>query len=135
MTEIISYRLYATGVYGYSYYRGQHYIGETSCQIGRSSTARIVGDEITWYSAFSIATDIVPGVSRRINDNMTSEELYRIIFWRPGLYEFVARTEYGEWSMTVEERNNMYLFGKQGMPVAAITERIAEAVWVPPTGM
>ena len=37
--------------------------------------------------------------------------------------------------MTVEERNNMYLFGRNGMPVAAITERISEAEWIPSSGM
>jgi len=135
MTEIISYRLSATGIYGYSYYQGHQYIGETSCQIGCSSTARIAGEDIAWYSSFRIVTDIVPGVSRRINDNRSSEELYRIIFWRPGLYEFVARTDSGEWTMTAEERNNMYLFGRQGMPVSAITERISETDWLPPAGM
>ena len=32
--------------------------------------------------------------------------------------------------MTVEERNSMYLFGRSGMPVAAITERINEALTI-----
>ena len=122
MLEIISYRLSATGVWGYAYYRGKQYIGETMCQIGRSATVRIVGEDIVWYSPFRLATDIVPGISRRIRDNQTEEELYRVIFWRPGLYELSARTDEGDWSMTVEERNGMYLFGQTGMPVAAITE-------------
>ena len=66
---------------------------------------------------------------------MTGEELYRIIFWQPGLYEIAARTDTGGWSMTVEERNGMYLFGKAGMPVSAITEWISEAEWIPPSGI
>lgn len=135
MTEIISYRLSATGRWGYSYYQGMEYIGETACQIGPSSTVRVVGDGLVWYSPFRLDTDIVPGVSRRIRDNLTDKELYRIIFWRPGLYEFSARTDGGNWSMAAEERNGMYLFCRRGMPVAAITERITEADWVPPTGM
>ena len=135
MTEIISYRLSATGVWGYSYYHGREYVGQTTCQIGRSSTVRIIGQNIVWYSPFRIDTDIVPGVSRRIKDNMTEQELYRIIFWRPGLYEFYARTAAGDRSMTVEERNGMYLFGQAGMPVAAITEKIRENAWIPPSGM
>ena len=135
MLEIISYRLSATGVWGYSYYRGKEYVGETNCQIGRSATVRITGEDIVWYSPFKIDTDIVPGVSRRIRDNMTEEELYRVIFWRPALYEFVARTDAGDWSMIAEERNGKYLFCRQGMPVSAITERLHEAEWIPPTGM
>ena len=134
MTEVISFRLSATGVWGYSFYRGGLYLGEAACQIGRASTVRIIGEDIVWYSQFMIDTDIVPGVSRRIKDNMTEKELYRIIFWRPGLYEFYARAERGDWSMTVEERNGMYLFGKSGMPVSAITERIAPAELVTPVG-
>ena len=37
--------------------------------------------------------------------------------------------------MTVEERNGMYMFGRNGMPVSAITERISETEWVPPAGL
>ena len=79
MTDIISYRLSAAGMWGYSYYLGSEKIGETTCQISTSSTVRITGDDIAWYSQFKIDTDIVPGISRRIKDNMTGEELYRII--------------------------------------------------------
>ena len=62
MTEIISYRLSSTGMWGYSYYQGQEYIGETTCMISTSSNVRIIGDDITWYSQFKIDTDIVPGI-------------------------------------------------------------------------
>ena len=135
MLEIISYRLSATGVWGYAYYRGKERIGETVCQIGQSGTVRIMGeDDIVWYSPFRLATDIVPGISRRIRDNRTEEELFRIIFWRPGLYELSARTEAGDWSMTVEERDDKYYFIQNGMPVSAVTERLYEADWIPPTG-
>ena len=135
MKEVISYRLSATGIWGYSYYHDREYIGETACQIGRNSTVRVIGEDIIWYSSFTIDTDIVPGVSRRIKENLTDQELYRIIFWRPGLYEFTARTDTGDWNMTVEERNGMYLFGQSGMPVSAITERISESKWTPATDM
>ena len=135
MKEVISYRLSATGIWGYSYYDGKEYIGETACQIGRNSTVRIIGGGIVWYSSFTIDTDIVPGVSRRIKENLSDHELYRIIFWRPGLYEFSARTDTGNWSMTVEEINGMYLFGQSGMPVSAITERICNTEWTPATSM
>ena len=134
MLEVISYRLSATGVWGYSYYQGKDYVGETSCEIGRSSTVWITGEDIAWYSPVRIVTDIVPGVSRRIMDNYTEEELYRVIFWRPGLYEFTARTDTGDWSMIVEEVGDRYMFVRPGMPVAAVTERLQEAEWIPPTG-
>ena len=68
-------------------------------------------------------------------DNLTGEELYRIVFWRPGLYEIAAKTDTGGWSMTVEERKDAYFFGRTGMPVSAITERVMESDWTPPTGM
>lgn len=135
MTDIISYRLSANGTWGYSYYRNEILIGKTTCQMNTSSTVRVTGEDVEWYSSFNIDTEIVPGVSRRIKDNMTSVELYRIVFWRPGLYELAARTDTGGWSMTVEEQKGAYFFGRTGMPVAAITERIAETDWTPPTSM
>jgi len=136
MTEVTSYRISGSGIWGYAYYQGRLFLGETSCRAGRDSIVRVTGENINWYSSFTIDTEIIPGISRRIKDNMTEEELYRIIFWRPGLYEFAAKTEMGrEWSMTVEERNGMYLFGKNGMPVSAITERIRDAEWAPPAAM
>ena len=135
MLEIISYRLSATGVWGYSYYRGRNYVGETSCELGRSATVRVTGEDLAWYSPFRIDTDIVPGVSRRIRDNLTDEELYRIIFWRPGLYELSAGTSEGEWSMIVEEQGTKIAFGRFGLPAAAVTERIGEAEWLPASAM
>ena len=95
MTDIISYRLSANGMWGYSYYQNENYIGKTICQISTSSTVRVTGEDVEWYSSFNIDTEIVPGVSRRIKDNLTGEELYRIVFWRPGLYELAARTDTG----------------------------------------
>ncbi len=133
MPGIISYRLSADGEWGYTYYRGKQHIGETSCGLGRSSTVRITGEDIAWYSPFRIVTDIVPGVSRRVMDNQTEEELFRVIFWRPGLYELAARTDSGEaWCMIAEEINGKYLFVRPGMPVSAVTERLQEAEWIPP---
>lgn len=134
MLEIISYRLSATDAWGYAYYQGKKYIGETTCQLSQSGTVRILGEDIVWYSPFRLATDIVPGISRRIRDNLTEEELYRIIFWRPGLYELSARADGGDWSMMVEELDGKYMFVQSGMPVAAVTERLYEAEWVPPSG-
>ena len=135
MTDIISYRLSANGMWGYSYYQDETFIGKTTCQISTSSTVRVTGEDVEWYSSFNIDTEIVPGVSRRIKDNLTGEELYRIVFWRPGLYEIAARTDTGGWSRTVEERKGAYFFGRTGMPVSAIMERIIESDWTPPTGM
>ena len=132
MLEMVSYRLSADGVWGYSYYQGRERFGETACELGRSATVRMTGEDIAWYSPFRIATDIVPGVSRRVMDNVTEEELYRVIFWRPGLYEFTARTDTGGWSMTAEEIGGKYMFVRPGMPVAAVMERLQEAEWVPP---
>ena len=136
MLEIISYRLSATGVWGYTYYRGREHIGETACELGRSATVRITGEDVAWYSPFRITTDIGPGVSRRVMDNGTDEELFRVIFWRPGLYELAALTDTGEdWSMSAEEVNEKYMFVRPGGPVAAVMERLQETDWIPPSGM
>ena len=65
-------------------------------------------------------TEIVPGVSRKVKDNRTGEEVYRIVWWKPDLYE--VRTK--EKSLQVEIRNGSYLFGDPMMPVTALTERV-----------
>ena len=129
---ITSYRLSVTGMWRYSFYDGYTQIGETSSDIALTSTVRVSGEEIDWYSQFGIDRQIVPGVSRRVKDNRTGEELYRIIYWQPGIYEFTAKAPSGIWTMLMEERDGKYMFGQQGMPVIAITERTQEAEWTPP---
>ena len=66
-------------------------------------------------------TDVVPGVSRKVKDNYTGEEVYRIVWWKPDLYE--VRT--WQKSIQVEIRNGNYLFGVPMMPVTAMTERVS----------
>ena len=61
---------------------------------------------------------------------MSGRELYRLIYWEPGLYQVRS----GEDSIRVEIRDGKYLFGQQGMPVTALTERIGEADWIPAAG-
>lgn len=129
---ITSYRASMTGMWRYSFYDGQTQIGEASSDIALTSTVRVSGEGIDWYSQFGIDRQIVPGVSRRVKDNRTGEELYRVIYWQPGIYEFTAKTPGGIWTMLMEERNGAYLFGRQGMPVLAMTERTQEAEWAPP---
>ena len=75
-----------------------------------------------WYSRFDIDTSVVPGIGRRIQDNVTGDIVYRMIYWEPGLYQIRTETD----SIQVEIRGN-YLFGQPGAPVAAMTERISAA--------
>ena len=129
MTEIITYRLSETGRWGYEFYdAGRNRIGSVNAVIATSSPVLIQGPEICRYSQFSIDNMIVPGTSRKIMDNQTGREVYRIVFWQPGKYEVrTAKT-----SVYAEIRNGVYLFGRPLMPVTAMTERIAEAEWIPP---
>lgn len=129
MTEIITYRLSETGRWGYEFYdAGQNRIGSVNGVIAASSPVLIEGRDLCWYSQFGLDNMIVPGTSRQVKDNQTGMEVYRIIFWQPGKYE--VRT--AETSHYTEIRNGIYLFGKPLMPVTAMTERIAEAEWIPP---
>ena len=66
-----------------------------------------------------------------MKDNRTGQEVYRIIYWRPGLYQ--VRPEVGN-SAQVEIRDGSYLFGPPEMPATALTERITKADWLPPIG-
>lgn len=129
MTEIITYRLTATGCWGYEFYdTGRNLVGSVSGVVSTSSPVLITGSSVQWYSRFDIENMIVPGTSRRVMDNQTGQEVYRLVFWQPGKYEIRTR----ELSLQAEMRNNMYLFGKPFMPVTAMTERISEAEWLPP---
>ena len=119
MTEIMTYRLTATGIWRYEFCREGETIGSVASAGSPREPVRIEGPEIEWYSRFDIDMEIVPGVSRKIMDNRTGEEVYRIVWWRPDLYE--VRTK--EKSILAETRNGCYLFGVPLMPVTAMTER------------
>mgnify|MGYP007012514272 CR=1 FL=1 len=129
MTEIITYRLTATGIWNYEFYdTGRNLVGSVSGVVSTSAPALIAGRTIQWYSRFDIDNMIVPGTSRRVMDNQTGLEVYRLVFWQPGKYEVRTKEE----SLQAEVRNGMYLFGRPFMPVTAMTERISEAEWIPP---
>ena len=129
MKEIITYRLSATGVWGYEFYHPDRtLIGSVSSVVAPSAAVRIEGGPIQWYSRFDIDTRIVPGTGRKVKDNRTGDEVYRIIYWQQGLYQVRSADDR---SVQVEIRKDAYLFGKPMMPVTAMTERITEADWIP----
>ena len=133
MKEIITYRLSATGVWGYEFYHPDRtLIGSVSSVVAPSAAVRIEGGPIQWYSRFDIDTRIVPGTGRKVKDNRTGDEVYRIIYWQQGLYQVRSADDR---SVQVEIRKDAYLFGKPMMPVTAMTERITEADWVPANHM
>ncbi len=118
-TGFITYRLSATGIWQYEFCLDGEKFGSVVSVVSPREPVRIEGPDIHWYSRFDIDLEIVPGISRRVKDNATGEEIYRIIWWRPDLYEVRTR----ETSVQVEIRNGSYLFGKPFMPVTAMTER------------
>ena len=119
ITEVISYRLSATGIWKYEFRLDGERIGSVTSIVSPTEPVRIEGPEIQWYSRFDFDPEIVPGVSRRVKDNKTGEEFFRIVWWRPNLYEVRRNRE----SIQVEIRNGCYLFGLPMMPVTAMTER------------
>lgn len=131
MNEVMTYRLSSTGIWNYQFYDRRRMIGSAGTVFSPSSPVRIEGGGINWYSRFDIDQMIAPGVSRRVMDNQTGLEVYRLIFWQPGKYELRA----AEASVQAEIRNGVYLFGKPLKPVCAMTERISEADWIPPNRM
>ena len=119
MTEIITYRLSATGIWQYEFCRDGETVGSVASVVSLREPARIEGPGISWYSRFDMDTEIVPGVSRKVKDNRTGEEVFRIIWWRPNLYEIRMR----EKSLQAEIRDGSYLFGDPMKPATALTER------------
>ena len=121
MAEFITYRLPDTGIWRYEFHRDGEKYGSVVSVVSPREPVRIEGPEIEWYSRFDMDTEIVPGISRRVKDNRTGEDVYRIVWWRPNLYE--VRTK--EKSIQVEIRDGKYLFGVPLTPVTAMAERIA----------
>ena len=129
MTEIITYRLSSAGALGYEFYdAGRNRIGSVSTDVMPSSPTLIKGEGIDWYSTFSMEHTIVPGTGRWVKNNQNGLEVYRIIFWKQGMYQ--VRTSDNR-SVQVEIREGDYLFGKPEMPVTAMSRRIQEADWRP----
>ena len=121
MKKFITYCLAGVGVWHYEFCLNGKSFGNVVSRVSRSEPARIEGRDISWYSRFDMDTDVVPGVSRKVKDNYTGEEVYRIVWWKPDLYE--VRT--WQKSIQVEIRNGNYLFGVPMMPVTAMTERVS----------
>ena len=131
--EIITYRLMGTGVWGFEFFdSGRNQVGFVQNGMSRSEPVRIEGEGISWYSRFGLDSTVVPGTSRKVKDSRTGEEIFRIIYWQPGLYQ--VRPVIGN-SAQVEIRDNAYLFGPPEMPATALTKRISEAEWMPSKGI
>ena len=131
MTEIITYRLDATGVWGYDFYDGRNRIGSIRSPVLPSPAVQINGKGLNWYSKFSMDHTIVPGSCRWVKDNQTGREVYRMIYWQPGWYQ--VRMASGN-TVQVEIRDGAYLFGAPDSPVTAMTQRISAIDWIPSSG-
>ena len=132
MNEVITYRLAGTGFWGYEFFDAErNQVGFARNVTMRQEPVRIEGSGVSWSSQFWLDNTIVPGTSRRVKDSRSMLEIYRIIFWQPGLYE--VRPAEGE-SVQAEFRDGAYLFGPPQMPAVAMTERIREADWAPLIG-
>ena len=127
MDPVVTFRLTDTGIWNYRFYAGQELLGSASCALSMLSTVRIEAGPLAWYSTFHMDTQVVPGTSRKVMDDRTGLEAFRIVFCEPGFYRFLGP----EANLLVECRDGAYLFGNPGQPVTAMTERIREWPWVP----
>ena len=129
MTKYFAYRVSATGSWGYAFYdTDRNRFGSVSFVVDKYSAAHIEGKNLSWYSRFDIDNEIVPGTGRRVTDNLTGKEVYRLIFWKPGLYQVRSAKD----CVQVEIRGDEYLFGDPEKPATAVTKRIDTADWIPP---
>ena len=127
MDPVITYRQADTGIWSYHFYAGRQMIGKALCKLSLSSLVRVEAGNEAWYSPFHMDTQVFPGVSRKVMDDRTGTEVFRIIFCEPGFYRILGRDS----GLLVECRGEAYLFGNPGQPVLAMTERIREWPWVP----
>jgi len=126
--ELITFRISGRGVWGYEFYdEARQKIGSVSSSVSPSLPVRIESQNIHWYSRFEMDTTIIPGIGRRVHDNQTGNEVFRLIYWRPGLYQVRSNSQ----SVQVEVKEGRYLFGQQGMPATALSERIPDIGWQP----
>ena len=135
MDPIISFRLTSTGAWSYRFFEGRQYLGSVSCAFMPNAAVRIEVPGISWYSPFSMDNTIVPGISRRVKENSSGEEVFRIVYCQPGYYRIIPSQSQSAGEVLVERREGAYLFGNQGMPVMAMTERterIEGWPWRPP---
>ena len=88
MEPIVSYRRAATGVWGYRFFQGKREVCQISTIVGPNSMVRIDAPGISWHSTFNIDNTIIPGISRRVNDN-DGKDVFRIIYCEPGFYRIV----------------------------------------------
>lgn len=129
MKEITTYRLSGTGVWVYEFFdTRRNRIGSVGSEIAPSAPTRISGEGISWYSRFNLDNTIVPGTGRQVKDSRTGAEVYKVIYWRPGLYQIRYTNDI---SLQVEIREGRFLFGNPDEQVAAMTLRIDDAAWKP----
>ena len=126
--EIVSFRAAGTEAWEYRFYEGRLFLGSVSCVLKQNAAVRITAPGISWHSSFNMDSTIVPGISRKVNENTVGDEVYRIVYCQRNYYRMVR----GDSSILVERRNGAYLFGSEGMPVTAITERIEDWSWRQP---
>ncbi len=127
MEPVITYRLTGTGVWSYYFYTGQKPLGKVSCALSLLSTVLVETDSFSWHSTFHADTMVFPGVSRKVIDDQSDREIFRIVFCEPGFYRLMS----AEGSLLIECRNNAFLFGNPGQPAIAMMERIQECSWIP----
>jgi len=125
---IVSFRMAGTGAWEYQFYEDRMLLGSVSCVLKLNATVRITAPGISWYSSFNMDNTIVPGISRKVNENTVGEEVYRIVYCQRNFYRMIR----GDANILVERRDGACLFGAEGMPVTAITERIEDWPWSPP---
>ena len=129
MKEFLTYRLSGTGVWVYEFYdASRNRIGSVGAEIAPAAPVRINGENISWYSRFNLDNTIVPGTGRQVKDSRTGSEVYKVIYWRPGLYQIRYTNDA---SLQVEIREGRYLYGNPQEPVTAMTLRIESTEWTP----
>lgn len=123
MKEIITCRISSTGVWGYEFYdAGRNRVGSVSAVVSSSAPVRIESQHFSWYSRFDMDTTVIPGVGRRVMDNNTGREIYRLVYWHRDFYQARSSTD----SVGIEIRDGAFLFGNEGMPVIAMTQRMEQ---------
>lgn len=136
-TILTGYRYFATGVFGYAFYRGQEKVCTISSMVGPSASIRITGKTRSWGTLSG--GDGETACIGRIGDLSDQHEAFRLVSTGENKYEIWLKDEEfpvpDHWEVTAEKEAYRFCF-----PAAdrwhepwkfASLERIAAADWIP----
>ncbi len=121
--QLQGFRYDATGVFGYSFYKGRDLLCNTSSMVVPDPDVVITGHKVHWVSKHPTGR-VLPGLTRTVYDSDHHSKIGDICYLSPGKYEING-------SIQVLAENDGYLFSCDNEPIAQIHRYTGEWEWKP----